>query len=82
MTILDITITALIQQKTIKSILHTPSRNIVLLTWKMLTWMYGTENMALQMSMQSKAPRVELNPDTLISSQYCENRPRTIIRTV
>lgn len=44
--------------------------------------MYGTENMALHTSIQSKALKGDLNPDTLMSSQYCEYRPSDTISTV
>ena len=48
----------------------------------MLTWMYGTENMPLHTSIQNKALKGDPNPDTLMSSQYCEYRPSVTIRTV
>lgn len=52
------------------------------LTWKMLTWMYGTENMALHTSIQSRAVSGDRNPETWISSQYWEYRPSVTISTV
>lgn len=60
----------------------TAGRLQVFLTWKMLTWMYGTENIALQTSMQSRAVRGDWKPDTWISSQYCEYRPSVTISRV
>lgn len=54
----------------------------VFLTWKMLTWIYGTENIALHASIQSRAVRGDWNPETWTSSQYCEYRPSVTIRMV
>lgn len=54
----------------------------VFLTWKMLTWMYGMENIALHTSIHSKALRGDWKPETWISSQYCEYSPSVTISMV
>lgn len=44
--------------------------------------MNGTENIALHTSMQSSALCIDLNPEMLVNSQYCEYRPRVMFTTV